>query len=73
MKYYYSLGLAGYEIWPVEGDSDHLMAQFVGTDKHYPARKYKIQETPGGRAFIRPDNRRIYLDEALCCNIGCRA
>lgn len=71
MKYYYSMGLVGYEIWPIDGDNEHLMAQFVGTKAEYPARKYHVQVTPGGRAFIRPDNRRIYLDEALRCDIGC--
>lgn len=66
-KYYYSLGLVGYEMWAIPHDSDHLMVQYVGTQREYPARKYKIQATPSGRMFVRPDGRRIYLDETIRC------
>ncbi len=65
-KYYYSLGLAGYEIRPIPDDNDHLLARFLvmGEETEHKTRKYKIQYTPGGRAFIRPDRRRVYLDKA---------
>ena len=64
-KYYYSLGLVGYELWSVSNDDEHLMVLYVGTQREQFARKHKIQYTPGGRAFVRPHGRRIYLDEAL--------
>lgn len=66
-KYYYSLGLAGYEIRPIPDGNDHLLVRFlvVGEETERKARKYKIQYTPGGRAFIRTDGRRVYLDEAF--------
>ena len=65
MKGYYSLGLCGYEIWPDPEDNERMMAKFVGTSTDHRAVSYKIQETPSGRSFIRPDRRRIYLDEVL--------
>ena len=64
-KGYYSMGLAGYEVWPDPENHEKLMARFVGTEKEHPARSYKIQETRSGKMFIRPDGRRIYLDEIL--------
>lgn len=62
---YYSLGLCGYEIWDSDNDSDKLNCLFVGTNREQIAREYKIQYMPNGRPFIRPNGRRIYLDEVL--------
>ena len=64
-KFYYSLGLTGYEPWAVPNDDEHLMVLYVGTQREQIARKHKIQYTSGGRAFVRTYGRRIYLDEAL--------
>ena len=64
-KGYYSMGLAGYEIWSDPENSDKLMARFVGTEKEHKARSYTVQYTTGGRPYIRPDGRRIYLDDVL--------
>lgn len=64
-NYYYSMGLVGYEMWSIPNDSEHLMVLYVGTQPEQIARKYKIQTTPGGRMFVRPNGRRIYLDETL--------
>lgn len=61
----YSLGLCGYEIWADPENRDHMMAQFIGGEKEYKPRSYSVQYTPAGRAFIRPDRRRVYLDEVL--------
>ena len=68
-KGYYSMGLCGYEMWLDPDDNDRMMVQFVGTDNEHKPRSYKIQETMSGRMFVRPDGRRIYLDEVLRTNI----
>lgn len=65
MKGYYSLGLCGYEISVDPTDNDYAFAQFMGTEKEHPKRRYKIFFTPSGRAFIRPNRRRVYFDEVL--------
>lgn len=65
----YSMGLCGYEIWDDPNDSDRMMARFIGGSKEYKDRSYTVQFTPAGRAFIRPDGRRIYLDEVLRSNL----
>lgn len=61
----YSMGLAGWKIWEDPEDSDYLMAEFRGTENPHPARRYKIQYTTSGRAFIRPYGHRIYADEVF--------
>ena len=65
MKGYYSLGLCGYEVSIDTEDNDYAFAKFVGTEKEHPQRRYKINFSPSGRAFIRPNGRRVYLDEVL--------
>jgi|GEM_PF-4164790 hypothetical protein len=69
--YYYSLGITGDELWSDPNDSDRLMVLYAGIQREQIAKSYKIQHTPGGRAFVRVSNgRRIYLDEALNTRIG---
>lgn len=34
-KYYYSFGLAGYEICPAPDDNDHLLARFLVIGEDY--------------------------------------
>ena len=63
MKAYYSLGLTGYEIWPDPKNPNRMMALYVGTQQEQIARSYKVHVTRGGRCFIRPYGRKIYLDE----------
>lgn len=65
MKGYYSLGLYGYEISIDPTDNDYAFAQFMGTEKEHPRRRYKINFSTSGRTFIRPNRRRVYLDEVL--------
>lgn len=70
-KGYYSMGLCGYELWVDEDDlrDDTMHVLFVGTDREQKAKRYKIQFTPNGkRQFVRPNRRRIYLDDCIRCN-----
>lgn len=69
VKGYYSLGLTGYEIWATEEDvrDGKLHVLYVGATKEQIARRYKVQDrnVRKFRPFVRPNGRRIYLDEAL--------
>lgn len=65
MKGYYPFGLCGYEITIDPENNDFVFAKFVGIEKENHQRRYKIQFTKKGRAFIRPYKHRIYLDEVL--------
>lgn len=65
---YHSMGLVGYEIWPDHKRNASLMCRFVDTEREHPARSYRIQITQSGRAFIRPNGRRVYLDEIVRAN-----
>ena len=67
---YYSLGLTGYEVWDdPDAAGERMMVLFVGTQREQRARSYKIQTTAGGRAFVRPNGRRVYLDECIRSDI----
>lgn len=68
-KGYYSLGLTGYELWQDPQDMDRMMVLFVGTQREQKARSYRIQQTHAGRMFVRPNGRRIYLDEVMRTNV----
>ena len=61
MKGYYSLGLVGYEVEPI--DEETVLVTYTGEEDPKPKR-YKIQYTDG-RPFVRPYGRRIYLDQCL--------
>lgn len=69
VKYYYSLGLAGYELWVDDDDlrDDTIHVLFVGTQREQVARRYKLQNrnTRHPRSFVRVYGRRIYLDECM--------
>lgn len=64
-SYYYPLGsgITGYDIWRCSDDADYAMVLYVGTQRELIAHKYKVQHTPGGRPYVRPNGRRIYIDE----------
>ena len=52
-KGYYSMGLAGYEVWPDPNNHERLMARFVGTEKEHQARSYKIRYV---MTFVKGEN-----------------
>ena len=64
-SFYYPTGngITGYNVWRYRDDADHVMVLYVGTQREQLAHKYKVQHTPGGRPFVRPNGRRIYIDE----------
>lgn len=68
-KYYYSLGLTGYELWVDDDDvrDNTIHVLFVGTQREHVARRYKIQSRNkvNVRQFVRVYGRRIYLDECM--------
>lgn len=68
-KAYYSLGLAGYELWVDDDDlrDDTIHVLFVGTQREQVARRYKLQNRNirHPRSFVRVYGRRIYLDECM--------
>lgn len=66
---YYSLGLTGYDLWDDPNDPGRIMALYIGSQREQIAHSYKIQKTLAGRLFVRPNRRRIYLDEVLSSNI----
>lgn len=63
MRGVYAEGLAGWEVRTPDDGTDRLAARWTGDSS--PERLYRIQHTPGGRAFIRPFGRRIWLDQIL--------
>lgn len=69
MKYYYSMGQVGYNLWVDDDDlrDDTIHVQFVGLELEAPARRYKIQfrNKVNVRQFVRVYGRRIYLDECM--------
>ena len=64
-SYYYPTGsgITGYDIWRCNDDADYVMVLYVGAQREQIAHKYKVQHTPGGRPYVRPNGRRIYIDE----------
>lgn len=65
MHYFYSLGITGYELWSSPSEPGHLMVLYVGTRRKQIAKHYKVRQTKGGRKFVQPNGRRIYLDQCL--------
>ncbi len=69
MHYFYSLGITGYELWSDPNFPGHLMVLYVGTQREQIGRRYKVRQTKGGRQFVQPNGRRIYLDQCLPVNM----
>ncbi len=65
MNYFYSLGITGYELWGDPNFPGHLMVLYVGTQREQIGKRYKVRQTKGGRQFVQPNGRRIYLDQCL--------
>lgn len=61
----YSLGITGYELWNAPDTPGHLMVLFVGAQQEQIAKRYKVRQTASGRQFVRPNRRRIYLDQCV--------
>lgn len=53
--------ITGYYVWQRQNDSDHVMAISVGNGGKNVPHRYKVQHTPQGRPFIRPNGCRLYL------------
>lgn len=66
VKYTYSLGLCGYELWPDPDDCQRMMVQFVGTEKKDRPKSYRIF-VRNEKLFVRVSGRRVYLNQCMRC------
>lgn len=68
-KFYFSLGVVGYEIWSEDTSGDFLCWRYVdGTSGAVETGKphiAKVQYTNAGRAYINVRSRRVYLDQCI--------
>lgn len=63
----YSMGLVGYRVTLTDEliREGKAKAVFVGTESQQKERKYKIHYNTSGRAYIKPNGNKVYLDECI--------